>query len=264
MSLRGAPFMYVFLETTGLQLERFFWEYAIGLPVLETEPHLPHHRHGAVKYDAVNMILSLNWNRSSVSTPDSSDALITVFQGNPRTANWSDHPCIASVGKHGLVTDVHGHHFVFSRRRGAEGSPLSVPKLRLMAADLPGSVAFYRDILGLELQAQTETTASFATGTVTLTIEENKTAPDGRRPRYDTYLLVFYTPQVESARDALMERGLAFKSPRVAHSEIGYTARFEDPSGHRFCLYDPSQECLSWRSGPKVMEIMERSVVAQK
>jgi hypothetical protein len=59
---------------------------------------------------------------------------------------------------------------------------------------------------------------------------------------------------------ALVERGLAFQGSRIAHSEIGATARFEDPSGHRICIYEPSKECLSWSSGAKVMEIMDRAV----
>lgn len=265
MSLRGAPFMYLFLETTSLQIERSFWEYAIGLPVLEIEPHLPHHRHGVVKYDAGDMILSLNWNSGAAFSADMSDGLITVCKGNPRVANWQDHSCVASISRQGLVTDIHGHHFIVSRERGAvAGTRPSVQELRLMVVDLSASVIFYRDILDLEMLEQNDRTACFATGTIQLTLEEKKTAPDGRLPRYDNYLLVFYTPQIESIREALTARGVVFKGSRVAHSEIGDTARFEDPSGHRICIYEPSKECLSWKSGPKVMEIMDRAVIARR
>jgi hypothetical protein len=112
----------------------------------------------------------------------------------------------------------------------------------------------------LEMLEREDKTARFGTGTVTLALEEKSTAPDGRRARYDSYLIVFYTPQIEAARAALLERGLVFQGSRIAHSEIGATARFEDPSGHRICIYEPSKECLSWSSGPKVMEIMDRAV----
>jgi hypothetical protein len=41
----------------------------------------------------------------------------------------------------------------------------------------------------------------------------------------------------------------------VGFSEIGGTIRFDDPSGHRLCLYVPSRESLTWGSGPKVLEL---------
>jgi catechol 2,3-dioxygenase-like lactoylglutathione lyase family enzyme len=266
VSLQRAPLMYVFFETGRLLAERSFFEDAIGLPVLEVEPHLPHHRHGVVKYDAGNIILSLNWISSGDFPSRTSDGLITVFDGKPKLAEWRHHPCVASVDEKGLVTDIHGHHFIFVEHQenaGNAGLP-SVPELWLMAADLRASIVFYRDILGLEMLGREGRTARFATNSVTLVLEEKATAPDGRPLRYDTYLLVFYTEQIDAARDALIDRGLAFKGSRVAQSEIGATARFEDPSGHRICIYEPSKECLGWSSGPKVVEIMERAALQMK
>ena len=262
MSLHGAPLMYVFFETSQLETERGFFEHAIGLPVLEIEPHLPHHRHGVVKYDAVNLILSLNWTSAGSFSTDTSDGLITVFGGNTRLANWRHHRVVSSVDAQDLVTDIHGHHFLFSSPLpgGEQAAWPSVQELRLMVTELSASVAFYRDTLGLEMLGRENKTARFATGSVTLALEEKSTAPDGRHARYDSYLIVFYTPQIEAARMALVERGLAFQGSRIAHSEIGATARFEDPSGHRICIYEPSKECLSWSSGAKVMEIMDRAV----
>jgi catechol 2,3-dioxygenase-like lactoylglutathione lyase family enzyme len=262
VSLHGAPLMYVFFETSQLETERGFFERAIGLPVLEIEPHLPHHRHGVVKYDAGNLIVSLNWTSAGSFSTDTSDGLITVFGGNPRLANWRDHRSVKSVDGQGLVTDIHGHHFVFSSPLpgGEQAAWPAVQELRLMVTELAASVIFYRDTLGLEMLEQNDKTARFATGGVTLALEEKNTAPDGRRVRYDSYLIVFYTPQIEAARAALVERGLEFQGSRIAHSEIGATARFEDPSGHRICIYEPSAECLSWSSGLKVIEIMDRAI----
>ena len=60
MSLRGCPLLYVFLESSELQVQRSFFEEGLGLELIEIEPHLPHHRHGVVKYDAGNLIVSLN------------------------------------------------------------------------------------------------------------------------------------------------------------------------------------------------------------
>ncbi len=262
MSLYHSPLMYVFFETYQLETERELFECSIGLPVLEVEGHLPHHRHGVVKYDAGKIILSLNWTSSDAFSDDTSDGLITVFEGNPGVDTPGPYPGAISKGQHGLVTDLHGHHFLFSPTSPSAG-PAAVPtvrELRLMVKNLSASVAFYRNVLGMEFLEQAGKTARFATGGVTLALEEKSTAPDGRHARYDTYLIVFYTPQIEAARAALMQRGLVFKGTHIAHSEIGATARFEDPSGHRICIYEPSEVCLNWGSGRKVMEIMDRAV----
>jgi catechol 2,3-dioxygenase-like lactoylglutathione lyase family enzyme len=255
VSLQHAPLLYVFFEAHDMERERSFFERTLCLPILEIEPHLPHHRHGVVKYDAGRIILSLNLAGPGNFSPDTSDGLITVFAGSPEPEILRSDPCVASVNEQGTVTDIHGHHFGFAARDDQRG--LAVRELRLVVADLAASTRFYRDIAGLEALEQTTTTARFATATVDLVLTQSQLAPDGRRPRNDTYLLVFYTPQVEAERTALLERGVEFKGSRVAHSEIGATARFEDPSGHRICIYEPSEECLGWASGPKVTELME-------
>jgi catechol 2,3-dioxygenase-like lactoylglutathione lyase family enzyme len=261
MSLYRSPLMYVFFETYQLETERELFECSMGLPVLEIEPHLPHHRHGVVKYDAGNIILSLNWTSSDNFSADTSDGFLTVFDGNPGLDVPGPYPGVISTDGRGLVTDLHGHHFLFSSTtRGArDAAPPAVQELRLMVKDLSASIVFYRDILGMEMLEEKNTAARFAAGGVALVLEEKGTAPDGRRARHDTYLLVFYTPQIETVRRELIQRGLIFKGSHVGHSEIGATARFEDPSSHRICIYEPSQACLQWGSGRKVMEIMDRS-----
>ncbi len=259
MTLSHAPLMYIFFETYQLETEREFFENSIGLPVLEIESHLPHHRHGVVKYDAGKLILSLNWTSSDNFSDETSDGLTTVFDRNPGVDTPSPYPGAISIDDDGLVTDLHGHHFYFARSVQEKSSPPAVKELRLSVHNLKTSVAFYRDILGLELIDRRDGRTRFAAGGVDLSLEERSAAPDGRRMRHDTYLLVFYTPQIDEVRASLMERGLVFKGSHVAHSEIGATARFEDPSGHRICIYEPSQACLSWGSGPKVMEIMNLS-----
>ena len=259
MTLSHAPLMYVFFETYQLETEREFFECSIGLPVLEIESHLPHHRHGVVKYDAGKLILSLNWTSSENFSDETSDGLTTVFDRNPGVGTACPYPGTISIDDAGVVTDLHGHHFYFSRSaQGKSGSP-EVKELRLSVQNLQASVAFYRETLGLEMIDQRGRSARFAAGGVDLSLEERSTGPDGRRMRHDTYLLVFYTPQIEEVRASLMRRGLVFKGSHVAHSEIGATARFEDPSGHRICIYEPSQACLSWGSGRKVIEIMNLS-----
>jgi catechol 2,3-dioxygenase-like lactoylglutathione lyase family enzyme len=254
MSLRRAPLLLVFYETSQIRSQRRLFESVIGVPVIEVEPHLPHHRHGVFKYDGGGVILSHNMSGPSRFRPAESDALVTVFGVPP---GWP----VAGVREFegmteradGLFTDAEGRHFRFVPTPGLTRAV--VDELRLTVDDLEASVAFYRDHLDLELLERTEQTARFATGTVALGLAQDAGAPDGREPRRHSYLLVFHAAEIEKTRQALIGRGLEFKGPRVGFSEIGGTIRFDDPSGQRFCLYVPSEESLSWGSGPKVLEI---------
>jgi len=268
LSLRSAPLLYVFYETASLTHQRDLCERIIGLPVIENQFHPPHEYHGLVKYDAGQTILSLNLSRERKFEKDASDGLITVLSVE------SEEAVLDKLRRNGyepprqsgdIFTDSYGHHYIFQTRNkdSNEGQPVpAVRELRLTVSDLGTSVAFYRDTLGLELLDQTQSEARFATGGVDLVIVESDMAPDGRPPRYTTYLLVFYTRNICEAREALIERGLVFKSHRVGFTDIGGSARFFDPSGHVFCIYEPSEESLTWGSGSKVKELIADRVPA--
>lgn len=232
MNLRRCPLLYVFLETHALAEQRVFLESLVGLPVIEVEANKSN-RHGVVKYDAGTLVLSLNLSPASRFGPDASDGLATVFAGG-RT----------------LHTDQHGHHYLLGDRRP------SVGELRLRVDDLATCVGFYRDVLGLHPLDVAADSARFATGNVPIVLERQPLAADGRRIRHDTYLIVFHTADINGMRASLAASGLTFTSRNVGSKEIGYTIRFADPSGHRFCLYEPSEEVLTWSSGPKVREIL--------
>ena len=242
-SLRRAPLLYVFLDIAGLDAERELLEEFVGLPVIEVEAHLPHERHGVVKYDAGPLILSLNLSTPGKFRPDSSDALVTVLD-------------VAADSAPSTCTDPWGHHLLLRPRDDdLPALPPRVTELRLAVDDLDASIEFYSERLGLELLDSAADTARFATGSAPLVLERRTTAVDGRRLDHRTVLIVFHASGIEGTREALIERGLAFDNRRVAYSRIGGTTRFTDPSGHRFCLYEPSPECLTWGSGPKVIEV---------
>jgi catechol 2,3-dioxygenase-like lactoylglutathione lyase family enzyme len=260
MSLRAAPLLYVFYETASLPHQRELCERILGLRVIENQFYPPHEYHGLVKYDGGQIILSLNLLKEGRFRQDVSDAFITVLSVDDEEAVWEQ------LRQHGyttqkpgsLFTDAYGHHYLFRSANTNHHVGPAVQELRLTVNDFDASLAFYRDILDLELLDQADRTARFATGTVDLVIQQGQTAPDGRTARYHTYLIVFYTEDIFEKRDVLVQRGLV-RSPRVGSSDIGYTTRFTDPSGHTYCLYKPSEESLTWESGPKVMEIVANS-----
>jgi catechol 2,3-dioxygenase-like lactoylglutathione lyase family enzyme len=262
MSLRNLPLMYIFLETSQLTKQRDMFERVIGLPIIEVEPHLPHHHHGVLKYDAGDFILSLNLSGASRFPKTGSDAVVTVFGIGPSFSEerMREEQGLMRSYDGGLFTDMQGHHFMFRPAQSGSVPWPVVEELRLTVTDLDASVVYYRDVLGLELVEQTKNGARFATGTVSLLLELGQTSADGRAMLHNTYLIVFYCKDIEERHTAMVKRGLKFISRRVDYNEVGGTLRFDDPSGHRFCLYVPSEVSLTWESGPKVMEIAETTV----
>lgn len=264
MSLRDAPLLYVFYETAALAHQRELCEDILGLQVIENQFHPPHEYHGLVKYDGGQIILSLNLAKEPRFQKGASDGLITVLAVDStevvldrlRRCGYQ-----LSSNPGAVFTDAYGHHYIFrsvtpgSHRTNGWVCP-AVQELRLIVTDFAASMVFYKDILGLTLLEQTEDTARFATGSVDLLIQYGETAPDGHPVHYHTYLPVFYTSNIAKCHEALVQRGLIFKSHRIGASDIGYTMRFTDPSGHIYCLYEPSEESLTWGSGAKVKEIV--------
>ncbi len=264
MSLRRSALLYVFVDVHDLSQERELLESVVEFPVIEIEPHLPHHRHGAVKYDAGDMILSLNLASKGKFPDDASDALVTVV-----AVDWSrgvqpgvrDFGVVQRRADGTLFTDSSGHHYLFVSADPASVEP-AVHELRLAVDDLDESVQFYEEFLDLELIRQRDESARFATGSVDLVLEQRDRALDGRALRRQTCLLVFHAADIEETHDALVARGVGFGNKRPAYSEIGGTSRFDDPSGNRWCLYQPSEECLAWESGPKVIDVIAGRALA--
>jgi len=71
--------------------------------------------------------------------------------------------------------------------------------------------------------------------------------------------VVFHVTDIQQVVDALSRHGIRFEHG-VVRSDIGAVARFTDPSGHVFYLYEPSAEALRWPSGPKIREILAAPV----
>jgi predicted enzyme related to lactoylglutathione lyase len=273
MTLHGAPLVYLFLETSTLPSQRTFFETVLGLPLIEVEPHLPHHRHGVVKYDAGDIVLSLNLTGPSRFAKTESDAVTTVLAepaGRPSVvAALRDAPRLGTIRDEegsALFTDRDGHHYRFVEQRepSAEGRAAPVvSRLHLCVYDLGVALEFYVLRLGLTLIDCEGRRAILGTGSVAIELEEREAAVDERRPRTATSLIVFHTADVEATTRSLTDLGIQFRSQHAGFSEIGGTIRFDDPSGNRLCLYQPSEESLTWGSGPKVIDIAHGRTLAR-
>jgi catechol 2,3-dioxygenase-like lactoylglutathione lyase family enzyme len=227
VTLRDRPLLYLFLEAHDLAAQRAFLEHRLGLPLIETDED-PGHRHGVAKYDAGSLILSLNLSPASRFAAPGPDGLTIGCAGGTTT-----------------VDDPHGHQF----RVGEP--PTTVAELRLRVTDPDASVPFYRDVLGL--RQPDPATPAFATGSVPIVLEP---APSTGPVRHDTYLLVFHTPDIDRSTAELAASGLTFTGRSVGSKDIGRTIRFADPSGHRFCLYEPSDEALTYGSGATLRKML--------
>jgi catechol 2,3-dioxygenase-like lactoylglutathione lyase family enzyme len=253
-SLADTPLMFVFLDIASLPRHRRLYEDVIGLRVIENQFHPPHEHHGLVKYDAGGTILSINLFAERKFRGDTSDGVVLVCRTT--VDNLPDRLDAYGVATDSGFTDVDGHHYVFQHTEPADRTlTTDIVELRLAVDDVATSVPFYRDVLGLRPVSGSADTCRFATGSLDLVLDQRRSAVDGRPIRHNACLMVFYTSDVEAAERALVRRGLAFRTG-AAFSDIGGTARFNDPSGHIFCLYQPSAESLTWGSADKVLDLM--------
>lgn len=264
MSLWGSNVMFLFLEATDISRSRAFLEDVLGMELIENRFHPPHERHGIAKYDAGNTIIALNL---AVKTFErqASDGIITVLGTDPmREAQIYARLFTAGLQPpreaRGAFPDHDNHSFAVcaSSRVPALGEtpkPTRIVELRFAVKDLAESIAFYHEILGLPNIDRSREHAVFAAANLRLVLQRRQS---GAPVRNDGFLTVFYAPEIEEMYEELAHRGLDFKDLRVRHSEIGGAVRFLDPSGHAFCLYEPSEESLSWESGPKVRQLMVR------
>lgn len=252
--LAGSPLMFVFLDVSSLPRHRRLYERVLGFRVVENQFHPPHEHHGLVKYDAGGTILAINlFAERKFQRPEADGVTLICRIAEPERLNM-----LADYGHRvgTSFTDVDGHHYVFRSGRPADPAlPVEIRELRLAVPDLAAAVPFYRDVLGLRPVAVDGDGWRFHTGSLDLTVYRGALSPDGRPIRHNACLMVFYTADVVQAERALRERGLTFSSG-AGFSDIGGTARFRDPSGHTFCLYQPSAESLTWGSAAKVLDLM--------
>lgn len=236
MTLCISSLLYVFLEAHSIDRQRQFLESHMGLRAIEIDAN-PSHHHGIVKYDAGNLIISVNRSPVRQFSPDSSDGLLISFSDQGTQ-----------------TTDEFGHHYVIDAVPTQRDH--HIDRLILAVNDLGHSIRFYGDILGLKTLNMDGDRARVDTTHLRIILQKRATAVDGRDLRFSGYLLVLYTPNIERAYADLSSAGVRFSGRRIAASAHGRTARFKDPTGHEFCLYEPSERAFGWPSGAKVRELV--------
>ncbi|HYY59218.1 MAG TPA: VOC family protein [Pyrinomonadaceae bacterium] len=263
MSLWTSKILYVFIDVTALRSQRTFFEEVLRLEVVEHQFHPPHHRHGVIKYDAGDVIVALN-----IADPDfdrnASDGIVMVFSAPPMReaqiyAELHINGYAPPTRAGDIFTDVDNRRYSLIRVappvkwEGEERACLR--ELHLDVEDMSQSRAFYEEALGLVMFEQTPATTAFATGNVKLVLRELSPSESQAPSRHKGNLIVFHTENINETYEKLSKRGVNFQG-QVGYSEIGGSVRFTDPTGHVFCLYEPSQESLTWSSGTKVREIL--------
>jgi len=106
--------------------------------------------------------------------------------------------------------------------------------IELPVSDPMRSLAFYRDILGFELEVNQSDRFIWMTASgATLMLRPGfESAPENDRAGFN---LVLYTSNLEADAERLRQAGLTF-------SERANCLHFRDPDGHHLQLVDPGDE----------------------
>jgi lactoylglutathione lyase len=112
-------------------------------------------------------------------------------------------------------------------------------------SDMPRSVAFYRDTLGLRLKFESPGWSEFETGTTTLALHAatraagSEAAPQ-RGPLAGTCSIGFSVPDIESTYAELQKRGARFVMPPIEQVNEGIKlAVCIDPDGLAISFAEP-------------------------
>jgi predicted enzyme related to lactoylglutathione lyase len=115
--------------------------------------------------------------------------------------------------------------------------PSKISMIMLGVENVPRSVAFYRDVVGLELQSQSSEFAFFKAGSVTLALS----LPLGLnlKPRAGAAEIIFPVESVTKAQLLLKNRGCSFLKDAREVTPGSWAATFTDPDGHHLTLLGP-------------------------
>ncbi|MEP6993481.1 MAG: VOC family protein [Acidobacteriota bacterium] len=116
-------------------------------------------------------------------------------------------------------------------------APIGIGIVMLGVREMPRSLAFYRDVLGLPVSFASDEFAFLKAGAVTLglRVAADLAAPgDERRTE-----LVFEVEDIDASHERLGGRGIAFRiAPRIVTGDQ-LAADFRDPDGHVLSILGP-------------------------
>lgn len=120
----------------------------------------------------------------------------------------------------------------------------------LMVYDMRRTVAFYRDVLGFEVEQQWEPDghlywASLKSGRAKLMVnaeyEDEHRRPEHDRPHGSDVIFYFYPANVVALRERVVVKGVAASELRVTH--YGHKQfDLKDPDGYRLCFSQETDE----------------------
>jgi catechol 2,3-dioxygenase-like lactoylglutathione lyase family enzyme len=210
---------------------------------------------------------------------------LTLYEPSEEALRWPSGKRIAAVRR--TRTRRNGALATSADTRPAQESELTLAGAELIyvfffVPDADEAEVFYNQDLGLrdleggpcsqETTDDEEGVIKYDTGGVLLTthffdgnrneqeVEEHGCPPrDLDVERMKGAAPAFYVPDVQRVVRGLAERRPGF-APKVSRSGIGVVATCEDPGGHMFFLYEPSQDALATPSGRKIQEILAASL----
>ena len=112
-----------------------------------------------------------------------------------------------------------------------------VVSIMLGVRDLNASLEFYRDKLGLNVKMQEPQLALLDAGPLTLGLSPRhvRLAPQVSGATE----LAFEVENVRTARQALIDRGVAFMNEPRQVTPTDWAAHFRDPDGHLLSIFGP-------------------------
>jgi catechol 2,3-dioxygenase-like lactoylglutathione lyase family enzyme len=119
----------------------------------------------------------------------------------------------------------------------------AISHIMLGVAQLPTSLEFYRDKLGLRVAFESPGFAFLQAGGVTLCLSEplSKVSEEV----VGAVEVVFGVDDVQQAHAALVARGVRFSHAPRQVTPNEWAANFADPDGHRLAVFGPASAALS-------------------
>jgi predicted enzyme related to lactoylglutathione lyase len=125
----------------------------------------------------------------------------------------------------------------FGKCHGTDRMEALLGAVWLYSADVPRTVAFYRDAVGLPVLEEGDEVGHFDAGNIRLSIHSSR----GDGPVGSGAFYVFIVDDIDAAVEDLSSRGVRFDGG-ITQEEFGRIAGFEDPDGHELYLWQIPRE----------------------